>query len=156
MTRAEFADGPSPPFPEFVRRWHHRIYNSYSSQSNGTFKGTIERSVNRHFTPQIELCDLSYPFALSKYNYVLRFTSRPQIVNDTLKMLEDLGLSSFYYRMGKDRKEPMFEESIKEHPSNASSKIRDFYDKKTALLAYDIFQRDYEILGYEFPFPEWL
>ncbi len=71
-------------------------------------------------------------------------------------MLEDLGLSSFYYqKTGEgDRKEPIFEETT--HPSNASSKMQHFYDKKTALLAYDILKRDYELLGYDFPFPEWL
>ncbi len=154
LTVAEYFAGFSPPFPEFVRRWHRLITYRYSRRSHGKFNSTIEMSCDRHFAPQIEACDLSNPFALSKYNYVLRFISPSQIANDTLKMLEDLGLSSYFYGAGFDGKQPLFEKVI--HPSNSSSKMREFYDKETALLAYDILKRDYEVLGFDFPFPEWL
>ncbi len=113
-----------------------------------------DKSCNYHFAPQIEFCELSHPNALSKYNYVLRYDSPSQLAKDTLKMLDSLSLSSYYYRMGKDRKHKLFEGV--EHPTHANEKLREFYDKETALLAWDILERDYQILGYDFPFPEWL
>ncbi len=164
---------PPPSFPEFVRIWHGivtknrlgHIANSskhlgpptrswvpeYLWIKTGTY---FTHSCDSHFAPQIEHCELSHPNALSKYNYVLRYSSPLQLANDTLEMLGNLGLSSYYYRMGVRRKEEMFGRMA--HPTDANEKLRQFYDKETALLAWDILERDYHILGFDFPFPEWL
>ncbi len=113
-----------------------------------------DESIDRHAAPQVEQCGLlnSLGEGLRSYDYVLRYTTPSKMANDTLMFLKNEGLEAYYYRMGNYRKEPMFA-SHTIHFSNARNKLKEYYSKELALLAYEIMERDYRILGFEFPFP---
>ncbi len=87
-------------------------------------------------------------------DHVLVYDSPPQLAEDTLKMLESMGLSRYFYDINGEG-EPMFETLSRQY-TNAREKLKEYYTEQTALLAYDILKWDYQVLGLEFPFPEWL
>ncbi|MCP4988889.1 MAG: hypothetical protein GY928_23390 [Colwellia sp.] len=151
----------APSFAEFVKRWHdvvkrQRERNILKNKKNKMGeKNEIAQSCDGHFAPQIERCGLSRKSGLSQYDYVLVYRDPNQLADDTLKMLKKLGLQKFYYRTGVRRKEALFEKHSGQF-SGANEKLLKYYTKETALLAYDVLKWDYEVLGLEFPFPDWL
>ncbi len=70
-------------------------------------------------------------------------------------MLQSLGLSEFYWTIGENKDEPLFDRHSR-HFSNANEKLKKYYTKKIALKAYEILEIDYRILGFDFPFPEYI
>ncbi len=74
---------------------------------------------------------------------------------DMMRFLSSLGLEKYYY-YGGDRNKPIIASNISYHAHNALDKLREYYTKETALMAYEIMERDYKVLGFDFPFPEWM
>ncbi len=74
---------------------------------------------------------------------------------DMLTLLSSLGLEKYYY-YGGNRSQPIIVSNISSHAQNALDKLRKYYTKETALMAYEIMERDYKVLGFDFPFPEWM
>ncbi len=72
-----------------------------------------------------------------------------------MNFLRENGLENCGY-YGGDRSQPIIETVIGDHINNSTFKVKKYYTKETALMAYEIFERDHKVLGFDFPFPEWL
>eukprot|EP01084_Bolivina_argentea_P282642 483857_1 len=104
-------EGKTDSFTEFAERI-----------LNATLDGE-GRVLNHHFFPQHLYCDLykRYPH----YNHVIVY-HHDTIGNDTLRFLQSINLTQYYYHWGLSHNEPMF--TVSAHPTfNSSQNINDFY-----------------------------
>lgn len=132
-----------------------------------TFTNFVDRIINMsnykqyitnpHYWPQSWFCRLNE--FINEYDYVIKYDYH-NIGHETLKILELLNLSEYYYHWGEYFNETMFKDSVHvtyKGGDELQSKI-EFYSKyytlELAVKCIKLFQDDYRL--FDMSYPEWI
>ena len=161
---------PFDNFTAFVETWYANVKKfreSHVSNASHHFHSIF----NVHFRAQTEFCGLYQlteskdPFKIlnERFDYILNYTSLPKLTNDTLQMLNEMGLGDYFYKFGKHVKDPKGRNVMYPHPNGnfdstnilnilgASELLNDYYTQETAEMVYELWGNDFKVFGFDRP-----